>query len=181
MHQLEPYKLSLNELIPPKYTIYNSNKICAQVLDPPTVHVAKSTPESRITPHLSVQDIGLALWPLLTTSNQTNIRRMDMNGFVEIKIILQTPQCKALNITKLDILSICLCNSNKEFNKHLCFELDQTHQFIRHNNTVPNIIFNSPVSKAKRPLDITSPEKIQCVKPRYGPKQRLLYGPQSFE
>ena len=74
---------------------------------------------------------------------------MDMNGFVEINIILLTPQRKALNITKLDILPTCLCNSNKEPNQHLRIELDQTHRYIRHNRDVRNILFNPPESKTK--------------------------------
>ena len=73
MHRLEPYKLSLNELTPPNYTQINSFKICTPAPDPPTVHVAKSKPESKNVPNLSVQEIGFALWPLLTNKNQSNI------------------------------------------------------------------------------------------------------------
>ena len=104
-----------------------------------------------------------------------------MGGFVEINTILQTAQCKALNITKLDILSICLCNSNKEFNEHLCFELDQTHKYIRRNKVEQNIISNSPMSVAKRPLKSISPPKETHKKPRYGPTYNPLYGPASLK
>ena len=105
---------------------------------------------------------------------------MDTNGIVQINTILQTPQRKALNITKLDILSTCLCNSDKEFNEHLCFELDHTHQFIRHNKSECSYAYNSPVSAHKRPLTITTPPQDTEKKPKYGPKTGRMYGPLSL-
>ena len=127
-------KLILSELTPPPTIPKTPPKARIRTVGPPTEHVAKASPQPNTSRKPSSQETGCALWPLLTTENDTKALCVGARGFIRINLLLQTTQLATLNITKLDILPLCLCEANKEFNEHYNLELDQTHQCIRHVN-----------------------------------------------